>query len=194
MSELVPAQPMGHSISPQEQITAPFPRWPIGEGQSMGLRDFCHILLRHFRLIAVCFLGALMFTGLAMAMMTPTYTATTTLLLERQIPQILEFREVVAESAESNRFSTEYDFYKTQYEVLKSRTLAARIIQEQHLETSSVLAARGTDKGIVARTWGHAKGWLIGLGALKGFAQTSPRPEGEHLSAIRAELITFHRI
>jgi succinoglycan biosynthesis transport protein ExoP len=189
MSELVPAQPMGRSMSPQEQITTPFPSWPMGEGQSMGLRDFCHLLLKHLRLIAVCFLGALMFTGLAMAMITPTYTATTTLLLERQIPQILEFREVVAESAESNRFSTEYDFYKTQYEVLKSRTLAARIIQDQHLETSPIFAVSGTDKGIVARTWGHAKGWLMGLGALKGFAQTSPRPEGKHLSAIKAELI-----
>jgi polysaccharide biosynthesis transport protein len=162
MSELVPAQPMWRPMSPQEQITTPFPSWPVGEGQSMGLRDFCHILLKHFRLIAVCFLGALILTGLAMVMITPTYTATTTLLLERQIPQVLEFREVMAESAESNRFSTEYDFYKTQYEVLKSRTLAARIIQEQHLETSSVF---------------------------KGFAQTSPRPEGEHLSAINAELI-----
>jgi capsular exopolysaccharide synthesis family protein len=189
MSELVPSQPMWRSMSPQEQITTPFPSWPVGEGQSMGLRDFCHLLLKHFRLIAVCFLGALIFTGLAMVMITPTYTATTTLLLERQIPQVLEFREVMAESAESNRFSTEHDFYKTQYEVLKSRTLAARIIQEQHLETSSVFAVRGTDKGIVARTWGHAKGWLIGLGTLKGFAQTSPRPEGEHLSAIKAELI-----
>jgi hypothetical protein len=88
MSELVPAQPMGRSMSPQEQITTPFPSWPMGEGQSMGLRDFCHLLLKHLRLIAVCFLGALMFTGLAMAMITPTYTATTTLLLERQIPQI----------------------------------------------------------------------------------------------------------
>ena len=188
MSELMTAQPKWRSMSPHEQIT-PFPSWPMGEGQSMGLRDCCHILLKHLRLITMCFLGALMFTGLAIAVMMPTYTATTMLLLERRTPQVLEFREVLAESAESNRVSTEYDFYKTQYEVLKSRTLAAWIIQEQHLETSPVFTVKGADKGIVARAWGHVKEGLMGLGTTSGFAPTSPQPKEGPLPEVKAELI-----
>ena len=188
MSERMPAQPRWRSMSLQEQIT-PFPSWPMGEGQSMGLRDCCHILLKHLRFIIMCFLGALMVTGLAIAMMWPTYTATTTLLMERRTPQVMEFREALAESAESIRVSTEYDFYKTQYEVLKSRTMAAWIIQEQHLETSPVFTVKGADKGIVAKAWGHVQGGLMGLGATSGFAPTSPQPKEGHLSEVKTELI-----
>ena len=95
----------------------------------------------------------------------------------------------LAESAESIRVSTEYDFYKTQYEVLKSRTMAAWIIQEQHLETSPVFTVKGADKGIVAKAWGHVQGGLMGLGTTSGFAPISPQPKEGHLSEVKAELI-----
>jgi polysaccharide biosynthesis transport protein len=188
MSELTPAQTTWRPMSPKGELP-PFPNRPIGEEQSMGLQGFCQLFFKHLQLIALCFLGSLIITGLAIALMTPTYTATTTLLLERRTPQVLAFQEVLTEAAESNRPPTEYDFYKTQYEVLKSRTLAARIIQEQHLDTSPIVTGKGAEKGMVARTWGRAQEWLMGLGSMKAFAPTLPQPEGADLSAVKTELI-----
>jgi polysaccharide biosynthesis transport protein len=57
------------------------------------------------------------------------------------------------------RDSETYDFYKTQYEILKSHTLAARVLREQRLEDSSLFTTNRHQPGILARLWMHATRW-----------------------------------
>lgn len=94
--------------------------------ESLNLRDYWWVITSHLRLIILFFCGTLLTTGLVLVIMPTTYTAEVTLLIERKPPRILDINEAAGESLVPD----EYDFYKTQFELLKSRTLAAQVIRE----------------------------------------------------------------
>jgi polysaccharide biosynthesis transport protein len=121
------------------------------EEEGYTLQDYWRVIRKHLWLIAACIFGTVLATALVIFMMTPMYTAETTLLIEREPPRVLDIGEVISEPLGPD----EYDFYKTQYEILKSRALAAWVIREQGLETNGLL----TGQGFVAVLWGKAKGW-----------------------------------
>jgi polysaccharide biosynthesis transport protein len=97
---------------------------------SLGLRDYWLIIRKHARLVAAVIVASITLTGLTVALMRPRYTSQAVLLIERSAPQVLDIHQAMPEPL----MSEEYDYYKTQYELLKSRTLAARVIREQGLE------------------------------------------------------------
>src|SRR5262249_3981786 len=80
--------------------------------------------------------------------------AEATLLIERNAPRVLDLHEGQVEPQGAD----EYDFYRTQYEILKSRTLAAWVIQEQDLQNNSLFA--GKNAGYVTTLWSTVKGWV----------------------------------
>ena len=93
------------------------------------LRQYVHVLRKHWRMVLLPSLAALGITGLILLLITPTYTAKSTILIERQTPQVLNVKQPVSEQQDD-----EHDFYETQYELLESRSLAARVIKELKLE------------------------------------------------------------
>jgi polysaccharide biosynthesis transport protein len=121
--------------------------------EGISLRNYWQVIRKHLRLIAVFCFGTVLIAALVIMMMTPIYTAETVLLIERNTPQVLDIREVLSDPPGMD----ESNFYKTQYEILKSRTLAAWVIREQGLETNSILTGEGNEKGFVARLWAKAK-------------------------------------
>jgi len=74
--------------------------------------------------------------------MPPTYRAEVTLLIERKPPRVLDMPEASTELLVPD----EYDFYKTQYELLKSRALAAQVIRDLRLSPEHL---RGEGKGML---------------------------------------------
>src|SRR5882672_7975670 len=111
---------------------------PLIEEEEMRLWDYWRMLRRHLRLITLLCVGAVIATALSLLMQPPVYTAETTLLIERNTPHVLDIREVLLESQGAD----EYDFYRTQYEILKSRTLAAWVIEEQESEAKALFAEK----------------------------------------------------
>jgi uncharacterized protein involved in exopolysaccharide biosynthesis len=95
----------------------------LDEPEGLGLRECIRLLQKRWRLIALCCMGSLFVTASIILLTPPNYTAKATLLIERNTPQVLDFHEVLGEQRDSET----YDFYKTQYAVLKSHTLAARV-------------------------------------------------------------------
>ena len=77
---------------------------------------------------------AVLATALLLMLTSPTYTAEVTLLIERKPPRVLDIHEASAEFFVPD----EYDFYKTQYELLKSRALAAKVIRELGLNPQNL--------------------------------------------------------
>ncbi len=186
MNELSPP----HSIPPQVSHAGDgttVPSWPfVIEEDGTGLRDYYRVVRKHLRLIIVCFLGTSLAAALTLLTMTPIYTAQTTLLIEPKSPQVLDFRDVLAESSES-------EFYKTQYEILKSRTLAARVIREQRLDTDSAFTGEVRDDGFVARLWAGAQGWLMApKRGVKQFFPGRPKSDGETPLGVKPELINAY--
>jgi succinoglycan biosynthesis transport protein ExoP len=141
MRELAPY--MMHLTFPSERGETGVLVGPVGqEEEQLSLRDCWWIITNRFWLIAVFFCGTVLATALLLVLMPPTYTAEVMLLIERKPPRVLDGHEASAELFVPD----DYDFYKTQYELLKSRALAAQVIRELRLNPQHL---KGEGKGML---------------------------------------------
>jgi capsular exopolysaccharide synthesis family protein len=114
----------------------PFP----GEmGEGIGLYDCWRVIKRYRRLIFALVATALFLTVAVVLLVTPNFVATSTLLIEPEPPQVLDVRELISESGSTD----DHDYYKTQYDLLKSRDLAASVIRDLKLENTELLGGGG---------------------------------------------------
>jgi polysaccharide biosynthesis transport protein len=111
--------------------------------ENSELWEYWNVIFRHWRLIASLFLASVLCAALVVFSMTPIYTGVSTILIERQTPQVLEANkeQIDADSA---------SFYKTQYELLKSPTLIASVVRELALDKNPYFTGRSTSKGGIA--------------------------------------------
>src|ERR1700722_19137415 len=70
---------------------------PLSMGDGIGLADCWRIIRRYLRLICGLLAIALLVTGVAVFLMTPDYTASSTLLIEPEPAQVLDIRELISE-------------------------------------------------------------------------------------------------
>ena len=106
----------------------------IAEEEATHLREYWYVLRKRLWLVITLFLTTVLVAGVLVSVTTPIYVAETTLLIEPQIPHVLDIREVLSQPLGPE----EYDYYKTQYEILRSQTLASRVIREQNLDKNNV--------------------------------------------------------
>ncbi|MBV8055257.1 MAG: polysaccharide biosynthesis tyrosine autokinase [Deltaproteobacteria bacterium] len=114
-------------------------------GRQLSLSAFWNVMRRHLGLILILFIIGQLATVLILFLMTPIYTAISTIIIEKQTPDLLDLRNS-GEQSESN--SGPDTFYATQYKILQSRSLAARVIRELGLEKSQYFSKtrrRGVD-------------------------------------------------
>jgi polysaccharide biosynthesis transport protein len=130
--------------------------------QSAHFWDYWRVLRRRRWIVLTVFVISVAIAVVLTATTPPLYRATATLKIERDPPRILKFEEVIQETA------LQPDDYQTQYKIMRTRSLASRVIKEQSLE--EVAELRGTDGhgSSVARA-------LTGLGQ-RMFALLSPPP------------------
>ena len=104
---------------------------PAGEAQPPAedrhLLDHFGVVLRRRRVVAAVCLAFTLAAGLRAALVRPVYTATAQILIERDTPSVLNFKEVAQVEAGRD------DYYQTQYKLLESRALARRVIERLDL-------------------------------------------------------------
>ena len=105
---------------------------PAGEAPSF--RDYWRVLRKHQWKIAACLAAAVAVTAIVVFSMTPLYFARATLMIERKAPQVVKIQQVAAEEPEA---ADEHSFYESQYQVLKSRSLAAEVIKAHKLDADA---------------------------------------------------------
>src|SRR5712691_10054616 len=98
---------------------------PIDDGL---VHDVLAILRRQWRLIALTVLLTLGATAAYCKLATPWYTATATVLIDSRSPQLLNGQRV--EDDQDVLTSAKYDYYQTQFALLVSPSLSARVIDE----------------------------------------------------------------
>jgi len=147
------------------------------------LRDYWQTVKRHCWLIIVCVITLLVGSVLYTFTRTPLYTSQTVILIERKPPQVLKEKDALSESVEYA------EYYKTQYEILKSRALASRVIREEGLEAHPVFVGDKKDQrtGLVAGVWQGLKNWAAGFSQAK-----TELPQGSDPSAIDPMLISTY--
>lgn len=120
-------------------------RVPIAEERGIGLWDCWQIVRRRLGLIVWIVIGTLTATWLVLYLMTPGYSGESVLLIDSEPPQELD----VQQSLTGSNSSDEHDYYKTQYALLLSQTLAAEVIRDLHLEANPSFNAKSSWAAIV---------------------------------------------
>lgn len=113
-----------------------------GEQSAVDFASYWRFALKYRLLIIGCFLGALVIGATLTLLMTPIYTAQATLQIDRETARILDSEDV---APRENMMQGE-EFFQTQYGLLRSRSLAERVIQSLGLASSdAALEAMGVE-------------------------------------------------
>ena len=99
------------------------------EDDGINLREYWHVLLKRKWTVLLFLCISLLTAVFATLLMTPLYQAVTMLQIERDTLKVTQFESVTP--TETGWDSTQ--FYRTQYELLKSRSLSERVVQELDL-------------------------------------------------------------
>ena len=121
--------------------------YPAAE-QTRHLLDYWKVLAKHQRLVALLFLfvfGTSIYVNFSA---TPLYTASAMLQIEPQNPTVTGLAEILSSKSEG---STQYDYYQTQFVLLKSRTLAARVITSLQLASDPTFRTRTISDAVLDR-------------------------------------------
>jgi capsular exopolysaccharide synthesis family protein len=106
---------------------------PVEREVELDLAKYWAMLMKHRLLIAGSVLAAVVI-GLVVTLLTPpTYTAAATVQIDREATRVLDSEET---GAADLRFSVE--FFQTQYGLIRSRSLAERVIDSLGLASSDV--------------------------------------------------------
>src|SRR4051812_28675531 len=90
----------------------------LGIDESVHLLDYWRIVLAHRWTVLAVFLTVVIATMIWTFKREPTYEATLSIQIDRENPNVLSFKDIYQVE------SSEDDALRTQFEVLKSRTLA----------------------------------------------------------------------
>ncbi|MEW6298914.1 MAG: polysaccharide biosynthesis tyrosine autokinase [Thermodesulfobacteriota bacterium] len=125
MQELSPYYTTRQPAVPAEPVDS------FEEERRGNLHDYVIAVLKYRWTIAIFFLAVVLIAVLAVLIREPVYTATAVIRIQSQAPNVTGVPEALDPSFVDNR---EVDYYQTQYNLLRSRSLAARVIKELGLE------------------------------------------------------------
>ncbi len=96
--------------------------------EEIHLRDYLHVLMRRKWIVLAFFVSVVVTVTLSTFMMKPLYKSSVTLRIDKEDPNVLTFKDVYQiERADE-------DYYQTQYQVLRSRNIAKRVIRKLNLD------------------------------------------------------------
>ncbi|GAK54986.1 GumC2 protein [Candidatus Vecturithrix granuli] len=117
--------------------------------EEVHLRDYLRIIKKRQWVILTFFVIVVVSVAITTFLKSPIYRATTRILIEKETPNVLSFKEVLALD------TSDTDYYQTQYTILKSRTLAKEVLEklglmEQAMQTESrSFSIRGLVSGLI---------------------------------------------
>jgi polysaccharide biosynthesis transport protein len=131
-----------------EPVDDPFRRSFHDEDErKLDLQQYWITLKKHLWLILAMAAAVTILVALRVSMMAPLYTAQSTILLRPGTPQLLENRSgVQSDSGESEDLE---NFIKTQCEILKSRALAAYVIEKMELARDPAFVGKKAKPGVI---------------------------------------------
>ena len=119
-----PAERPASDIKPSEP-----PYIESGSDEALNLRDYWRVFVKRKWTILTSFIITVVITATSTLLTTPIYRATVILQIDREAPKVVNFEALAPLEMEGS----DQQFYQTQYELLKSRTLAERVIDQLNL-------------------------------------------------------------
>src|SRR5215813_6181672 len=107
--------------------------------EEVELRHYFNVLIKHRRLLIFVFLTVVMIGAYFLFTGTRLYKASAILKIEPQNPSVTGVGEMLR-LGESGGFPA-YDYYQTQFKLLESNALAAKVITELKLESNKIFTS-----------------------------------------------------
>ncbi|MFZ0889467.1 MAG: polysaccharide biosynthesis tyrosine autokinase [Candidatus Binataceae bacterium] len=139
--------------------------------ESLDLWTYWQTVRRHLRLILMLFLGAILITAVHLSTQVPVYTAQATILIGPSGPNLVESSTVGHETQPL----VASDYYTTQCDILKSRSLAARVIKGEGLENNPGFTGLGAKPGLLAGLEEQARA-MVPSWSSQSRKRVAPRP------------------
>ncbi len=92
--------------------------------EDVHIKDYIRIIKKRQWILITFFVIVVVSVTITSFVSEPTYKATSRILIEKESPNVLSFKEVMALDA------SDTDYYQTQYTILRSRTLAQEVLQK----------------------------------------------------------------
>ena len=108
------------------------------DDDTIDLRQYWEIILKRKWTVIAFFAIVVIAVGVGTLLMTPIYRASLTVQIERNEAKIVDIQQV----SPTEGSSESREFYQTQYELLKSRSLAQRVIAQLRLEEHPAFAPK----------------------------------------------------
>jgi len=137
-------RPQGRATESNESFSGGEQAWAEqGDSQpTLDLASYWRLALKYRFLIIGCFLAALVIGSTLTLLMTPIYQARATIQIDREAARVFNSED----DRPSENLVQGEEFFQTQYGLLRSRTLAERVIESLGLASSnSALEAMGID-------------------------------------------------
>jgi uncharacterized protein involved in exopolysaccharide biosynthesis len=110
----------------------------VSRAPEAHLRDYLRVLRKHRWLLSGCALLIIVTVAISTFMQVRIYEASATILIEPETAKVLNFQEVMPLSASE-------DYYRTQYEIIKSRPVIEKVIASLNLKQRMPELARAQD-------------------------------------------------
>ncbi|GAB3108676.1 polysaccharide biosynthesis tyrosine autokinase [Aestuariicella hydrocarbonica] len=118
---------------------------PEFQEEVIDLRHYWRVLMQHKWNIAALSFVVTLLTVLVVFSMTPVFKASTTVLIESEQAKVLSIEDVYGLN------TTNKEYFLTQFEILKSRDLAERVIRRLKLDTHPLFDPRQRESGFSLR-------------------------------------------
>ncbi|MCL4759266.1 MAG: polysaccharide biosynthesis tyrosine autokinase [Rhodocyclaceae bacterium] len=120
------------------------------DDDTINLREYWAIIVKRKWTVITFFTIVVMSVITATFLMTPIYRSSLTLQIDRQEAKVVEFQTVTPTEMPSDA----REFYQTQYELLQSRALAQRVIDQLNLGAHPLFAPRQNESiRAIVRDW-----------------------------------------
>jgi capsular exopolysaccharide synthesis family protein len=124
---------------PSTEFKRPFYEWQ--EKEEIRLHDYLDVIIRRKWLIITVLMSIFLSTLIFTLASTKIYKASAVIEVKQESPQVTKFEEVLGSEVKAR------EFYETQVELIRSKTLIGRIIEKLNLNEHSVLAQTLYDDG-----------------------------------------------
>jgi polysaccharide biosynthesis transport protein len=134
------------------------------EHEGIDLTFYLRVLRKHLRLIVALFAGALLLGLIRVISATPIYTAEATILITAPEPNVIDAKG--GEPRPGDGLAAP-DYYKTQCDILRSRSLAGRVIALEGLDRDAPRQAARQTPSLTSVIISSLRGWLRDLRGLR---------------------------
>lgn len=121
----------------------------------VNFKEYWGVIRKHRLMILSLVFGAVIIALAWRFTRTPQYEATSTILIQPQTPEVMTGAKNFNEN--QSNYSGDYDYYRTQFNLLKSDSLATRVIQDFGLQTNPVFNTAAQRSGFFASVIGYVE-------------------------------------